>query len=157
MAERKMHDRETPRLKSRLKSKTSSKNSCRWHGVALAAQQNSHDPAFSASPSTTAAGLQQYRLPISYLRCARYCALTFLLSSVASGRATTPPSFGFADPGHLNACSQRTNWTGLTFANCSSRTRVNSIQPSSSAQHLRPSGVLSCWPDGLELSPGLYP
>jgi len=25
------------------------------------------------------------------------------------------------------------------------------------AQHLRPSGVLSCWPDGLELSPGFYP
>ena len=24
------------------------------------------------------------------------------------------------------------------------------------AQHLRPSGVLSCWPDGLELSPGFY-
>ena len=23
------------------------------------------------------------------------------------------------------------------------------------AQHLRPSGVLSCWPDGLELTPGL--
>jgi len=25
------------------------------------------------------------------------------------------------------------------------------------AQHLRPSGVLSCWPDGLELTPGFYP
>ena len=25
------------------------------------------------------------------------------------------------------------------------------------AQHLRPSGVLSCWPDGLELSLGFYP
>ena len=24
------------------------------------------------------------------------------------------------------------------------------------AQHLRPSGVLSCWPDGLELTPGFY-
>ena len=24
-------------------------------------------------------------------------------------------------------------------------------------QHLRPSGVLSCWPDGLELTPGFYP
>ena len=25
------------------------------------------------------------------------------------------------------------------------------------AQHLRPSGVLSCWPDGLELTAGFYP
>ena len=25
------------------------------------------------------------------------------------------------------------------------------------AQHLRPSGVLGCWPDGLELAPGFYP
>ena len=25
------------------------------------------------------------------------------------------------------------------------------------AQHLRPSGVLSCWPDGLELTPRFYP
>ena len=25
------------------------------------------------------------------------------------------------------------------------------------AQHLRPSGVFSCWPDGLELTPGFYP
>jgi len=25
-----------------------------------------------------------------------------------------------------------------------------------SAKHLWPSGVLSCWPDGLELSPGFY-
>ena len=25
------------------------------------------------------------------------------------------------------------------------------------AQHLRPSGVLSCWPDGLKLTPGFYP
>jgi len=25
------------------------------------------------------------------------------------------------------------------------------------AQHLRPSGVLGCWPDGLELTPGFYP
>ena len=25
------------------------------------------------------------------------------------------------------------------------------------AQHLRPSSILSCWPDGLELTPGLYP
>ena len=25
------------------------------------------------------------------------------------------------------------------------------------AQHLRPSGVLSCWRDGLELTPGFYP
>ena len=25
------------------------------------------------------------------------------------------------------------------------------------AQHLRPSGVLSCWCDGLELTPGFYP
>ena len=25
------------------------------------------------------------------------------------------------------------------------------------AQHLRPLGVLSCWPDGLELTPGFYP
>ena len=24
------------------------------------------------------------------------------------------------------------------------------------AKHLRPSGVLSCWPDGLELTPGFY-
>jgi len=24
-------------------------------------------------------------------------------------------------------------------------------------QHLRPSGVFSCWPDGLELTPGFYP
>jgi len=24
------------------------------------------------------------------------------------------------------------------------------------AQHLRPSGVLGCWPDGLELTPGFY-
>ena len=24
------------------------------------------------------------------------------------------------------------------------------------AQHLRPSGVFSCWPDGLELTPGFY-
>ena len=36
-------------------------------------------------------------------------------------------------------------------------------QPSSTcrttfpAQHLRPSGVLSCWPDGLELTPGFNP
>ena len=25
------------------------------------------------------------------------------------------------------------------------------------AEHLRQSGVLSCWPDGLELTPGFYP
>ena len=25
------------------------------------------------------------------------------------------------------------------------------------AQHLRPSGVLSCWPNGVEFSPGFYP
>jgi len=25
------------------------------------------------------------------------------------------------------------------------------------AQHLRPSRVLSCWPNGLELTPGFYP
>jgi len=25
------------------------------------------------------------------------------------------------------------------------------------AQHLRPSGILGCWPDGLELTPGFYP
>ena len=25
------------------------------------------------------------------------------------------------------------------------------------AQHLRPSGVFSCWPDGLELTAGFYP
>jgi len=25
------------------------------------------------------------------------------------------------------------------------------------AQHLRPSGVLGCWPDGLELALGFYP
>ena len=31
---------------------------------------------------------------------------------------------------------------------------LDSGQP---AQHLRPSGVLSCWPDGLELTPGFYP
>jgi len=24
-------------------------------------------------------------------------------------------------------------------------------------QHLRPSGVFGCWPDGLELTPGFYP
>ena len=25
------------------------------------------------------------------------------------------------------------------------------------AQHLRPLGILGCWPDGLELTPGFYP
>ena len=30
-------------------------------------------------------------------------------------------------------------------------------EETATAQHLWPSGVLSCWPDGLELSPGFYP
>jgi len=29
--------------------------------------------------------------------------------------------------------------------------------PGAVVSHLRPSDVLSCWPDGLELTPGFYP
>ena len=42
----------------------------------------------------------------------------------------------------------------LRSANCSV---TYTCRAAFSAQHLRPSGVLSCWPDGLELTPGFYP
>ena len=34
---------------------------------------------------------------------------------------------------------------------------TNTCRTAFPAQHLRPSGVLSCWPDDLDLSPGFYP
>ena len=57
-------------------------------------------------------------------------------------------------------CTSRTDWYAV-LSHCDSRgvytmqsSRRSSARP---AQHLRPSGVLGCWPDGLELTPRFYP
>jgi len=62
-------------------------------------------------------------------------------------------------------CSARTGLRAVTTPLLQCRYAAASAfrQPSPTcrtafpAQHLRPSGVLSYWPDGLELTPGFYP
>ena len=54
----------------------------------------------------------------------------------------------YGDPHFIDAHINRVQVTTATFY------MVPAAFP---AQHLRPSGVLGCWPDGLELSPGFYP
>ena len=71
------------------------------------------------------------------------------VSEIHSERPRTTVSVGALHPGlqcwHAPASAYR-----QPSPTCTCRTAFP-------AQHLRPSGVLSCWPDGLELTPGFYP